>query len=108
MPYTIDVVIKERADLAARLVVVERERDEAWEQLAQAGVGPYLGDYYLGKLTVTGQLRADNARLREALEEIGVIANTAYKYSNDTRCTAHCLSIMEQARAAQAQTGGAS
>ena len=49
------------------------------------------------------QLRAENARLRSRLLEIGSTANTAYGYSNDTRCTAHCLSIMEQARAALAQ-----
>lgn len=50
--------------------------------------------------------------LIDRINEIGLTAKTAYKYSNDTRCTAHVLSIMEQVKsaidAARAATGGTS
>jgi hypothetical protein len=52
---------------------------------------------------------ANMARLQNWIVEIGNTAHIAYGYSNDTRCTAHILSIMERARAAiDAAKGGAS
>lgn len=86
---------------------VKQERDEAREQLAQAGVGPYVGDYYLGKLTVTGQLRADKARLREALNSVLSWGDFTPDWADD-KAKAEYRRDLAQARATLAQTGGAS
>ena len=77
---------------------LERELAEAKAELAKAGAGDYKADYFLGELTLTGQL-AEVTKQRDALAEIYPLLASAWFYGDwvaETCCERDMQKIMER------------